>query len=55
MPTRIFEPNPPLGTGHRKASTAAPKPDRLSPMSKTMLRLKNWRRVTPTASGSGGT
>ena len=55
LPTRIFEPNPPLGWGHRKPMTAAPKP-LMARMKKAMIdRLKNWRRVTPMVSGSGGT
>jgi len=34
---------------------AAPKPDSDITMKPTMLRLRNWRRVTPRVSGSGGT
>ena len=55
LPTWITEPKPPFGTGQRNASTAAPKLDRLRPMNRMMLRLKNCRRVTPICSGSGGT
>ena len=54
-PTRIGEPNPPLGWGHKNANTAAPNPVRLNPINNTIDRLKNWRRVTPSVSGSGGT
>src|SRR5499426_2243833 len=55
LPTLILEPKPPELFGHRKASTAAPKPDRLNAIVATMDRLKNWRRVTPSVSSSGGT
>ena len=33
----------------------APKAERLSTMKPTIERLRNWRRVTPSVSGSGGT
>src|SRR3546814_12235557 len=51
----ITEPKPPPSCGHRKARTAAPKPDRPRPKNVTMPRLKNCRRVTLSTSGSGGT
>ena len=41
--------------GQRKARHAAPKPASPRPKNVTMPRLKNWRRVTPRTSGSGGT
>src|SRR4029453_15432476 len=40
LPTVILAPNPPVPDGHRKASTAAPKPDRLRPIVVTIARLK---------------
>src|SRR6478735_7231046 len=55
LPTRILEPNPPLGVGHRNAMTAAPKPDRDITITATIDRFRNCRRVTPMASASGGT
>ena len=54
-PTEILPPNPPFGALHRKPTTATPKPARPAEVNATMLRLKNWRRVTPMVSGSGGT
>src|SRR5215208_946447 len=54
LPTVTFEPNPPPSFGHRKAMQATPKPDRPTPISVTAERVKNWRRVKPTVSGSGG-
>src|SRR4051794_18426293 len=55
LPTRIFEPNPPVLEGQRKPTTA--RPNAVSPklISVMMLRLRNRRRGTPTSSGSGGT
>src|SRR4051812_9003551 len=55
LPTRIFEPKPPVLDGQRKPTTA--RPNAVSPklISVMMLRFRNRRRVTPTTSGSGGT
>src|SRR5690606_37947521 len=55
LPTLIFPPKPPVPLGHRKASVLAPKPDRPNRNDTTIDRLKNWRRVTPRVSSSGGT
>ncbi len=55
LPTLILEPKPPAPLGHRNASTPAPKPDRPRANEMTIDRLKNWRRVTPSVSSSGGT
>ena len=55
LPTRIFEPKPPVPDGHRKAMHDSPKAVIENPITLTMLRLRNWRRVTPIVSGSGGT
>ena len=41
FPTRIFEPNPPFGVGHKNAITAAPNPDSARPITKMIDRLKN--------------
>ena len=54
-PTVTGCPNPPLAVGHRKATNpAAKKAPRPALVSVTEARLKNWRRLTPIASGSGG-
>ncbi len=55
LPTLISEPNPPPSLGHKKAMQAAPKPESEKAIMPTALRLRNWRRVTPMASSSGGT
>ena len=54
FPALIFEPKPPSAPFQRNPSTAAPNPPRPALMSVTVARLKNWRRDTPMASGSGG-
>src|SRR5438309_3145921 len=51
----ILEPKPPVALGHRNAIVAAPNAPRPMPKSWTMPRLRNWRRVTPSVSGSSGT
>src|SRR3954470_22810537 len=56
LPTLILPPNPPLAVGHRKATKpAAAKVVRPAPVSDTVARLRNCRRLTPSASSSGGT
>ena len=41
VPTRIFDPNPPFGVGHKNANTAAPNPVNPNPINNTIDRLKN--------------
>src|SRR6266545_4450451 len=55
FPMRIFEPKPPVPLGHRNAMQDRPKAVSEKPITLTMLRFRNWRRVTPSVSGSGGT
>ena len=56
LPTLILPPKPPLAVGHRNATKpAAANVVRLAPVNETVARLKNWRRLTPMASSSGGT
>src|SRR5262245_38791183 len=55
LPTLILAPNPPVLDGHRKASTDPPKPPMATNIVATIDRLKNWRRITPMVSASGGT
>ncbi len=55
LPTLILEPKPLTPWGQRKAREAPPNPDRPRPIMPTRLRLKNWRRLTPRAIGSGAT
>ena len=48
-------PKPPVAVGHRNATNpAAEKAPMPALVSVTVARLKNWRRLTPIASGSGG-
>ena len=48
LPTLILPPNPPLAVGHRNATKpAAANVVRLAPVSETVARLRNWRRLTP--------
>ena len=48
-------PKPPVAVGQRKATKPAAKnAPRPALVSVTEARLKNWRRLTPMASGSGG-
>src|SRR3954451_20381060 len=54
LPALIFDPKPPESFGQRNARTAAPKPLRPRTKAPTMPRLRNWRRVTPSVSGSIG-
>ena len=55
VPTGTLPPNPPVLVGHRKATKlAAEKVPMLAAISEIEARLKNWRRLTPSASGSGG-
>jgi DNA-binding NarL/FixJ family response regulator len=46
-------PNPDVSCGHMNASTAPPKPVRLSASMPVMLRLNSSRRVTPASTGGG--
>ena len=56
LPTVTCWPNPPVAVGHRKATKpAAENAPMLALISVTLARLKNCRRLTPIASGSGGT
>ena len=55
FPMVIFEPKPPDELVHRNAIRDAPNPPRLALISVTIARLKNLRRVTPSASSSGAT
>src|SRR3954467_14036328 len=56
LPTLILPPNPPLAVGHRKATKpAAANVVSPAPVSDTVARFKNCRRLTPSASSSGGT
>ena len=41
FPTRIFDPNPPFGVGHKNAITAAPNVVNDNPITNTIERLKN--------------
>ena len=41
FPTRIFDPNPPLGCGHKNAITAAPNHVNARPITRMIDRLKN--------------
>ncbi|NBY11675.1 MAG: hypothetical protein EBQ75_01435, partial [Actinobacteria bacterium] len=53
-PMVILEPNPPEAPFQRKPTTAAPNAPSDALIKVTVARLKNWRRETPIASGSGG-
>ena len=56
LPTLTWPPKPPVANGHRNATKlAAANVSRPTLVSVTVARLRNCRRLTPMASGSGGT
>ena len=55
LPTVTFEPKPPPAFGHRNPMIATPNAPSPADIRIVLARLKNWRRLTPIASASGGT